>query len=329
MIHKDEFDGQLQMGVKALTEDSGRESHRKTSDAATAEYADPHTGELRAELGLPRHCPVCKEGAANLLFTKNGFGHVRCNCGMVYVNPMLSDAARNALYGADEAWTKVQANETEQRFRRKLFEYGLERVTDARDGDSLLDVGCGPGLFMEVARAKGWQVAGVEINAHWGNKLKQTGERICIGAFEDAVLPNGAYDCISMWDVLEHVPYPYLFIRKACKLLAPGGKLLLLVPNFDSLANRMLHEKSRSFDGAQHVNLYTEKTLTRSLDDEGFDLCSIETVFSEVGPINNHLANEPPYTGSAAPVVPFLHPALIHAFMLGCKLLAVARRRTE
>ena len=326
MVHKNDFDGQLQLGVATLTETTGRESHRKVSDMIAAGYVNPHTGRLREEVSVCRACPVCDDDNPELLFAKNGFPHVRCSkCGMIYVSPMLSDKARNEMYRSDEAWTEVQANPVEKGYRVNLYRYGLGRVGPPRATKRLLDVGCGPGLFMATASAAGWQVAGVEMNSHWVAKLRLSDCDIIEAPFEEVELPKGSYECVTMWDVLEHVPCPSMFMRKARSLLAIGGRLLLLVPNADSLANRMLHEKSRSFDGAQHVNFYSAKVLEQSLRCEGFVVRSMETVFSEVGTIANHLDYQAPYTG-AAERLPMLTPEMIHAFMLGSRLLALAEK---
>ena len=62
---------------------------------------------------------------------------------------------------------------------------------------------------------------------------------------------------MTLWTVLEHIVEPRSFLQSIRRLLAPDAVLLVLVPNVDSLAVRMLHEKAVTFAGDSHVNHFS------------------------------------------------------------------------
>ena len=109
------------------------------------------------------------------------------------------------------------------------------------------------------------------------------------------------------------------------RLLAPGGVLLIMVPNVDSLVIRILHEKAVTFSGDSHVNLFNADTLARLVESCGFAVLDCETLLTEIGTINNYLSFEEPYFGDAPALLEFLTPEYIHSRRLGYQLLMIAR----
>ena len=89
------------------------------------------------------------------------------------------------------------------------------------------------------------------------------------------------------------------------------------MPNIDSLATRILHEKNVTFAGDSHVNFFNVDTLTRLLSDTGFMVRDAETVLTELGTINNYLNFEDPYFGEGRTVLDVLTPGYIHEHLLG------------
>jgi len=128
-----------------------------------------------------------------------------------------------------------------------------------------------------------------------------------------------------VWTVLEHVLDPEDLLKDIHQVLVPGGVLLILVPNIDSLANRILHERSTTFSGETHINLFNASTLARLLKKVEFELIECETVLTQLGTINNYLNYEDPQFGEGGPVLDFLTPEYIHEQMLGYLLLTLAR----
>ena len=93
----------------------------------------------------------------------------------------------------------------------------------------ILDYGCGYGLFLDEALKNGWSVFANEINKKCINYLNSKKIEL------DNNFTKNKYDAISLWLVLEHIPEPNLLLKKVYKALKKGGKILVNVPNFNSL----------------------------------------------------------------------------------------------
>jgi 2-polyprenyl-6-hydroxyphenyl methylase/3-demethylubiquinone-9 3-methyltransferase len=126
------------------------------------------------------------------------------------------------------------------------YERWLAALERHRAPGTMLDVGCGTGLFLATARRRGWRVTGIDANAeatawareHFGLEVR-TGE---FSAFET----NGrGFDAITMWDIIEHSRDPLGLLMAARRALAPGGMLALSTPNrrsmLDVVAGALYH----------------------------------------------------------------------------------------
>ncbi|MBU2552253.1 MAG: class I SAM-dependent methyltransferase, partial [Proteobacteria bacterium] len=212
---------------------------------------------------------------------------------------------------------------------RLKYEYGLDLCRPWLAGREVLDVGTGTGLFLNTARDHGFKAMGLELNDLGVARLREAGFEVIDRPLEEAGLESDCFDLITLWEVLEHIVEPGRLLLEISRIIRPQGLLLVLVPNTDSLVTRLLHEKSATFGGHSHVNFFNVSTLGRLLDQSGFQIVEAETVITELGTINNHLALEDPYFGRAEPVLDFLSPDLIHDRMLGSKLLVLARPKAN
>jgi 2-polyprenyl-3-methyl-5-hydroxy-6-metoxy-1,4-benzoquinol methylase len=330
LIRKNEFDGNLALGVRQFNLATGRDAHLKERGRMIekAQLLDPSTGLLREELSISRLCPVCGKGESKLIFVKEGFRHLKCSdCGMVYVNPALKEERLHSFYQDEDSYTRVLLNDLQMRMDRKKFNYGLDLVEEyiPRKG-RLLDVGCGPGTFLQVAKERGWSVQGLEFNTWCVQRVRKMEIDIIDIPFEKAGLLSNAYRCVTLWNVLEHVLNPGGFLRNIHQLLVHDGVLLILVPNIDSLAIRILHEKSAAFSGDVHINFFNGSTLNQLLEQVGFRVKECETLLTELGTINNYLSFEDPYFGEGSSVLDFLTPEYMHDHKLGYQLLVLGQK---
>jgi SAM-dependent methyltransferase len=144
----------------------------------------------------------------------------------------------------------------------------LEGLTDDR---RLLDVGCSYGFFLDSARQRGWTVTGVEPAAVPAAHAKDKyGLEVHLGVLEDAGLPAGSYDVVTIRHVLEHVPDPLETLRQAHSLTAPNGLVLVAVPNLGSLPGRWLGRDWWWIDPPTHLTYFKQRTLGDMLDRAGF-----------------------------------------------------------
>jgi SAM-dependent methyltransferase len=101
---------------------------------------------------------------------------------------------------------------------------------------TVLDVGCGSGEFLELAQSKGAITLGIELNPGAVQVCQKKGLNVCLQTIgEHRKKNNKAYDIICAFQVLEHLTTPAVFIKEALSLLKTGGSLIVSVPNNDSL----------------------------------------------------------------------------------------------
>ena len=325
---KNQFDGNLVYGLKNFNKKTGRDVHLERINRE-ANYIDRTTGRLKDEITYSRPCPVCSSLEARTIFVKDGFPHVKCSlCSMVYVNPVLRDEHSDTFYFNEESWNKILLNSTQVELDRKKFEYGLKCIEKFMPGKgTLLDVGCGPGIFLEEACKRGWSVQGLEFNKFCITRLRENNFKIIDLPIEEIPLQDNSIQCITLWDVLEHIHKPYDMLSKIFSLLEPDGILLVSVANVNALVNRILHQDASAFAGHAHVNFFSPETLNTFVNKIGFEILNFETILTELGTINNYLNYDDPYFGEAKPVFGFLTPEFIHENLLGKIILLVVRAR--
>lgn len=118
--------------------------------------------------------------------------------------------------------------------RKANFETILDLLARGRSlrGARLLEVGSAHGWFLAGAAARGMDVLGIEPDAEVAARA-QTGLPVRIGYFPDAVRAGEAFDLIAFNDVFEHLPEPSRIADACVRLLRPGGRLVLNLPDAD------------------------------------------------------------------------------------------------
>lgn len=236
--------------------------------------------ERERRINIP--CQLCGADDARLLFTKNFYNIVKCRrCGLTYLNPQPSPAELAALYSAGYYFTRE--GKAPHGYRKDYFARPGRRLARARKrvrrilrfkkGGELLDVGCGPGVFLEAAR-ECFGVAGVEIIREAAESARSIlGDpcNIICGDFFEAELPKEEFDVITMYDFLEHVRLPFDNLVKAHRCLKEGGLLVLGLPNIASLGAFLKHQNWRGYSlPPEHLFFFCPRTIAALLRKAGF-----------------------------------------------------------
>ena len=137
-------------------------------------------------------------------------------------------------------------------------------LDDLRDRHRILEIGCGSGSFMILAKEAGLLVEGLEQNTEAISEATRNGLQVREATVEEAARQSpGLYDAVCSFQVLEHVAKPKEFIDACCKLLRPAGLLLLAVPNQDSYVRHMVNPLDMP---PHHMTRWTRKTFRRLPD---------------------------------------------------------------
>ncbi len=165
----------------------------------------------------------------------------------------------------------------------RVYEDWLDRLSKLTSGRKLLDIGCGAGQFLKLAREKGWQAEGLEFDNALEQNLQEQGIPVRTGDFFEIDLPENSYDVITLWDVFEHFSEPVPALERLRKLLKPNGLLLLACPKEDS-SLAWLARKFYQWSGGRlqypvrvvylidHPLFYSPKTLSTLLENHGFQV---------------------------------------------------------
>lgn len=151
------------------------------------------------------------------------------------------------------------------------------------NGARVLDVGAGNGTAVAALRDAGLDAWGVEPSEAGFSAARARGVQTVIhGTLEDALeredVPSSGWDLVRLYQVLEHVPDPVATLSVVRSLLAPGGRVVIGVPNFDSLARRMLGSAWDGLELPRHLTHFTPATLRAVLGRAGLRTRRVSTV---------------------------------------------------
>jgi SAM-dependent methyltransferase len=241
----------------------------------------------------PPQCLVCQEPAARLRYRLSAFSIYACErCGVVFLWPLPSEEAIRAtfaaLYGGgstalpelrgyyDYCFDDAPTNPLVQ-----TYEHWLDAVERYRAPGRLLDVGCGTGLFLAVARRRGWRVSGVDGSVEATRHARERfGLDVETGDFAARTDRGERFDAITMWDIVEHAREPVRLLASARRALAPGGVVGLSTPNQHSILDVVAGALYRASGGRavsalekfyvdQHFLYFDAQTLTGALGRAG------------------------------------------------------------
>lgn len=152
---------------------------------------------------------------------------------------------------------------------RENFALEIMRLPAGQRG-GLLDIGCGVGEFLETMRAHGWDVEGIDLDPKVLETCRLRGLRVREGTLEEQRYAEGQFDAVSMRHVLEHVPEPVRLLRECRRILRPGGVLVVLTPNADSLGHRVFGRDWLGLDVSRHLTVFSLGALRLAAERAGF-----------------------------------------------------------
>lgn len=204
-------------------------------------------------------------------------GLVRCGqCGFVSADLQLSHDELAALYShryfAGEEYRDYVAERAliERQFRARLAR--LQRFVPAPGSKRLFEIGAAYGFFLSVARDVYQRVEGIDIAADAAAMARESfGLPVATGDFLDHRV-EGLVDVVCLWDTIEHLARPDLYVQKAAAILKPGGVLALTTGDIDSLMARVRGAKWRQIHPPTHLHYFSRATLTRLLERFGFKI---------------------------------------------------------
>jgi 2-polyprenyl-3-methyl-5-hydroxy-6-metoxy-1,4-benzoquinol methylase len=226
-------------------------------------------------------------------------------CSLVYLWPQLSDPevremfTRLYLDGEGsvpelKSYYGFTYDESPANPLVQLYQKWLDAIESLRRPGRILDIGCGTGLFLSVARARGWEPHGVDdcreatawARSHFGLDVRE-------GQFADFAPDGERFDAITMWDIIEHAREPVALLRAARAALAPDGVIAISTPNQRSILDVVAGLAYRASLGrvtaplekfyiAQHFLYFTPDTLADAAARAGLAIIRVDRELTDL-----------------------------------------------
>jgi SAM-dependent methyltransferase len=235
---------------------------------------------------IERDCPACGAHAASPRpdYSKGPWRVVACDgCGFVYLRN-VPDYSRLV---SEFAWEKTWAEEKKRRksensafravdraasFRWKFRKDAGARYRKVFGEGRVLDVGCGRGDTLPEPLIP----FGIELSKalfeESDPKMRARGGHVLMGPAIDRLgdFEEGFFDGVLMSSILEHEMDPKALLRGVRRVLKPGGRLYLKLPNFGSSNRRVMGGRWCGFRYPDHVNYFTVPQLKAMAAETGF-----------------------------------------------------------
>lgn len=235
-------------------------------------------------------CNLCGADDTAPVMEIEGLHIVRCRqCGLTYENPRhsqqtLHDIYTETYYDHDGLTNGLEFYGYDDYLRDEenikiTFTKRLETIERYARQGALLDVGCATGFFLDLARDHGWDVAGTEVSEFAAQYAHDRfGLDVRLGTLKELALDAQAFDVVTMWDVIEHVPDPMEELREVRRIMRDGGVLSIITPDAGSIVARILGRRWEEFRRVrEHLYFFSLRTLSEMLHKAGFEILRTES----------------------------------------------------
>lgn len=180
-------------------------------------------------------CRLCGRPGLAAWFVIGRDRYFRCrDCRLIQMYPLPDVGVGDDYTGFDlERYRRFAGLFLVPQFRR-----AVALIRERKGSGRLLDIGCGTGEFLDEAERAGFAVTGLDPSAT-ACRIAGRRHQVIFGRLEEAVIPAAAYDVVTLWSVLEHVPRPLPFLEKIRAAAKEDAILAIRVPAADGLLPRL------------------------------------------------------------------------------------------
>lgn len=228
-------------------------------------------------------CPWCGNPSnhtylkvKDYFLTQEEFELFQCDhCGLVFTVPRPAPEQIGNYYKSEEYYSHQQNTKG---FIPKIYESvksinlrgKVAMATYDMVKGRLLDIGCGVGDFLLQVKKLGWEVMGIEPSEQASNIAQSRLGFAPLKPMDYEKLPDQSFDVITMWHVLEHVDDLKSQTKELNRLLRPGGRLIIALPNYQSFDCQYYSDKWAAWDVPRHLNHFTHDCLQGILNANDF-----------------------------------------------------------
>lgn len=234
-------------------------------------------------------CPWCGNSTENLymkvkdlFLTQEEFELFQCDhCGLLFTMPRPAPDAIGKYYQSEEYYSH---QENTKGFIPRIYEkvktFNLKNKVKLAIGElpqgRLLDIGCGVGDFLLQVKRRGWEVMGIEPSEDAKIIASNRLGFKPLDPSQYSSLTDQNFDVITMWHVLEHVDDLKFQTNELLRLLKPGGRLIIALPNYQSFDCQYYKNFWAAWDVPRHLNHFSKDCLCRVFPELGFQLIDVQ-----------------------------------------------------
>ena len=241
----------------------------------------------QSDMETLKTCPVCHYDQfspflliSDFFLTKEDFAVVQCdNCGLKITNPRPGAGEIGRYYQSLDYFSHdtSKKNLTAYLYQLARFfnlrsKYQVVSGVNLLKEKTILDIGCGTGEFLKYCSGKGYLVCGMEP----GEKSRETAQKrngLRVEANLDPYLGEQTqFSVITLWHVLEHIHDLEPELERIKKLIRPGGKLILAIPNCESWDAGHYGKFWGGWDVPRHLYHFSRTTIEQLGKRSGFSL---------------------------------------------------------
>ena len=221
-------------------------------------------------------CPLCgsvkikpKFSCKDYLISGEEFDIYSClQCEFLFTNNFPSNNSIGTYYNAPDY---ISHSDTKKGLINKLYHHVRKYMINkkmkfickqlGKKTGRILDVGCGTGYFLDMAKRKGWETVGTEKNEQALNIAKERFGLYVKPEEHIYKFPKNNFDVITLWHVLEHLEYLNEIMEKIYSLLVSDGIVVIAVPNCSSYDAQHYKTYWAGYDTPRHLWHFTPKTM--------------------------------------------------------------------
>ncbi len=185
---------------------------------------------------------------------------------------------RKALTAELVARQAAQAQTRMSRLSRWWMGGDNQGQFDVRPGEKLLDIGCGSGLSLLIAKSRGAEVYGVEADPNVQPLAKELGLSINQGSIHDHPFPGVLFDLVVLNQVIEHIPEPGLALQVITSRLALNGRIILVFPNRISFYSRIFGASWINWHIPYHLHHFSLSSFQKMAERYGLKMVRYRTI---------------------------------------------------
>lgn len=251
-------------------------------------------------------CPICNHQDIETIYSEltdrlydqntEHFSLQNCpSCSNTFTNPQIEYSEFSKFYPFDDYVPYSQHSFKRNQIFLKLLYDAFSRIFINKfrgtisHGLKILEIGCSNGDFLLKCKHKGMHVFGIEPDKNAAQRAMKKGLEVLPNSFEESYpkIKNQKFDVIFMSHVFEHIQNPKRVIKHLANLLDDNGRVVILVPNINSVNHRLFGKNWMPLEVPRHYFHYSPKSMKYLANSAGLSVEKIRFVSGPTSFLNS------------------------------------------